>query len=117
MYLLILATVSKNIIYKGRKSICVTVSLRTYMYSQLIYLHFGGRYTSFTQPEAEIHALEYKCAPNTGPFSLLFLIPKMTYYFRMFFYSHLCHGLYFLVNQLLCIFIITIYETNYFIRN
>ena len=28
-----------------------------------------------------------------------------------------CRGLYFLVNQLLCIFIITIYETNYFIRN
>ena len=26
---------------KGRKSICVTVSLRTYMYAQLIYLHFG----------------------------------------------------------------------------
>ena len=54
------------------------------MYSQQIYLHFGGSYTSFTQLEAEIHALEYKCASNTGPFSLLFLIPKMTYYFRMF---------------------------------
>ena len=68
MYLLILPTVSKNIIDKGRKSICITVSLRTYytyMYSQLIYLHFGGSYTSFTQLEAEIHALEYKCASNT----------------------------------------------------
>ena len=73
MYLLILPTVSKNIIDKGRKSICVTVSLRTYMYSQLIYLHFGASYTSFTQLEAEIHALEYKCGSNTGPFSLLFL--------------------------------------------
>ena len=52
-----------------------------YMYCQLIYLHFGGSYTSFTQLEAEIHALEYKCASNTGPFLLLFLIPKMTYYF------------------------------------
>ena len=41
MYPLILPAVSKNIIDKGRKSICVTVSLRTYMYSQLIYLHFG----------------------------------------------------------------------------
>ena len=82
-----LPAVSKNIIDKGRKSICVTVSLtlRTYMYSQLIYLHFGGSYTSFTQLKAEIHALEYKSASNTGPFSLLFLIPKMTYYFRMFF--------------------------------
>ena len=79
----------QNIIDKGRKSICVTVSLRTYMYSQLIYLHFGGSYTSFTQLEVEIYTLEYKCASNTGPFSLLFLIPKMTYYFRMFFYSHL----------------------------
>ena len=49
MYPLILPAVSKNIIDKGRKSICVTVSLRTYMYSQLIYLHFGGSYTSFTQ--------------------------------------------------------------------
>ena len=77
---------------KGRKSICVTVSLRTYMYSQLIYLHFGASYTSFTQLEAEIHALEYKCASNTGPFSLLFLIPKMTYYFRKFFYSHLLNN-------------------------
>ena len=77
---------------QGRKSICVTVSLRTYMYSQLIYLHFGGSYTSFTQLEAEIHALEYKCASNAGPFSLLFLIPKMTYYFRMFFYSHLLNN-------------------------
>ena len=48
MYLLILPAVSKNIIDKGRKSICVTVSLRTYMYSQLIYLQFGGSYTSFT---------------------------------------------------------------------
>ena len=46
------------------------------MYSQLIYLHFGGSYTSFTQLEAEIHALKYKCASNTGPFSLLFLIAK-----------------------------------------
>ena len=73
MYLLILPAVSKNIIDKGRKSTCVTVSLRTYMYSQLIYLHFGGSYTSFTQLEAEIHALEYKCASNTSPFSLLFL--------------------------------------------
>ena len=45
MYLLILPAVSKNIIDKGRKSICVTVSLRTYMYCQLIYLHFGGSYT------------------------------------------------------------------------
>ena len=62
MYPLILPAVSKNIIDKGRKSICVTVSLRTYMYSQLIYLHFGGSYTSFTQLEAEIYALEYKCA-------------------------------------------------------
>ena len=62
------------------------------MYSQLIYLHFGGSYTSSTQLEAEIHALEYKCASNTGPFSLLFLIPKMTYYFRMFFYSHLLNN-------------------------
>ena len=62
MYLLILPTGSKNIIDKGRKSICVTVSLRTYMYSQLIYLHFGGS-----------HMLEYKCASNTGPFSLLTL--------------------------------------------
>ena len=51
MYLLILPAVSKNIIDKGRKSICVTVSLRTYMYSQLIYLQFGGSYTSFTQLE------------------------------------------------------------------
>ena len=59
MYLLILSAVSKNIVDNlGRKSICVTVSLRTYMYSQLIYLHFGGSYTSFTQLEAEIHALE-----------------------------------------------------------
>ena len=57
----------------------------THMYSQLIYLHFGGSYTSFTQLEAEIHALEYKCASNAGPFSLLFLIPIMTYYFWMFF--------------------------------
>ena len=88
MYLLIIPAVSKNIIDKGRNSICVTVSLRTYMYSQLIYLHFGGSYTLFTQLEAEIHALEYKCASNTGPFSLLFLIPKMTYYFRMFFYTY-----------------------------
>ena len=92
MYPLILPAVSKNIIDKGRKTICVTVSLRTYMYSQLIYLHFGGSYTSFTQLEAEIYALEYKCASNTGPFSLLFLIPKMTYYFRMFFYSHLLNN-------------------------
>ena len=88
MYLLILPAVSKNIIDIGKKSICLTVSL-TYMYSHVIYLHFGGSYTSFTQLEAEIHALEYKCASNThyntGPFSLLFLIPKMTYYFRMFF--------------------------------
>ena len=60
MYLLIIPAVSKNIIDKGRNSICVTVSLRTYMYSQLIYLHFGGSYTLFTQLEAEIHALEYK---------------------------------------------------------
>ena len=74
MYLLILPAVFKNIIDKGRTSICVTVSLRTYMYSQLIYLRFGGSYTSFNQLEAEIHALEYKCASNTGPFSLLFLI-------------------------------------------
>ena len=77
MYLLILPAVSKNIINNlGKKSISVTVSLRTYMYSQLIYPHFGGSYTytSFTQLEAEIHALEYKCASNTGPFSLLFLI-------------------------------------------
>ena len=81
MYLLILFAVSKNIIDKRRKYICVTVSLRTYMYSQLIYLYFGGSYISFTQLEAEIHALEYKCATNTGPFSLLFLLPKMTYYF------------------------------------
>ena len=73
MYPLILPVVSKNIIDKGRKSICVTVSLRTYMYSQLFYLHVGGSYTSFTQLEAEIYALEYKCASNTGPFSLLFL--------------------------------------------
>ena len=72
MYLLILPVVSKNIIHKGRKSISVTVSLGTYMYSQLIYLHFGGNYTSFTQLEAEIHALEYKCSSNTVPFSLLF---------------------------------------------
>ena len=43
MYPLILPAVSKNIIDKGRKSICVTVSLRTYMYSQLIYLRFGDR--------------------------------------------------------------------------
>ena len=53
------------------------------MNSQLIYLHFGifgGSYTSFTQLEVEIHALEYKCVSNTGLFSLLFLIPKMTYY-------------------------------------
>ena len=92
MYPLILPAVSKNIIDKGRKAICVTVSLRTYMYSQLIYLHFGGSYTSFTQLEAEIYDLEYKCASNTGPFSLLFLIPKMTYYFRMFFYSHLLNN-------------------------
>ena len=92
MYPLILPAVSKNIIDKGRKSICVTVSLRTYMYSQLIYLHFGGSYTSFTQLEAEIYALEYKCASITGPFSLLFLIPKITYYFRMFFYSHLLNN-------------------------
>ena len=77
MYLLIQPAVSKNIIDKGRNSICVTVSLRTYMYSQLIYLHFGGSYTSFPQLEAEIHALEYKCASNTGPFSLLFSIPNM----------------------------------------
>ena len=55
MYPLIPPAVSKNIIDKGRKSICVTVSLRTYMYSQLIYLHFGGSYTSFTQLEAEIY--------------------------------------------------------------
>ena len=74
MYLLILPAVPKNIIDKSRKSICVIVSLRTYMYSQPIYLHVGGSYTSFTQLEAEIHALEYKCASNTGPFSLLFLI-------------------------------------------
>ena len=59
---LILPAVSENIIDKGRKCICVTVSLRTYMYSQLIYLHFGGSYTPFTQLEAEIYALEYKCA-------------------------------------------------------
>ena len=61
MYLFILPAVFKNIIDKGRTSICVTVSLRTYMYSQLIYLRFGGSYTSFNQLEAEIHALEYKC--------------------------------------------------------
>ena len=78
MYLLILPVVSKNIIDKGRKSICVTVSLRTYMYSQLLYQHFGGSYTSFTQLEAEIHALKYKYASNTGPFSLLFLIVVVT---------------------------------------
>ena len=71
-YTVFIPAVSKNIIDKGRNSICVTVSLRTYMYSQLIYLHFGGSYTLFTQLEADIHALEYKCASNTGPFSLLF---------------------------------------------
>ena len=59
MYLLILPALSKNIIDKGRKSICVTVSLRTYMSSQLIYLHFSSSYTSFTQLEVEIHDLEY----------------------------------------------------------
>ena len=47
------------------------------MYSQLIYLHFGGRYTSFTQLEAEIHVLEYKCASNTSLFSLLFLHSRL----------------------------------------
>ena len=62
MYLLILPAASKNIVDKGRKSIRVAVSLRTYMYSQLIYLQFSGSYTSFTQLEAKIHALEYKCA-------------------------------------------------------
>ena len=84
MYLLILPVVFKNIIHKGRKSICVTVSLsstlRTNMYSQQIYLHFGDN-TSFAQLEAEIHALEYKCASNTVPFSLLFLIPKIAQLF------------------------------------
>ena len=76
MYLLIIPAVSKNIIDKGRNSICVTVSLllRTYMYSQLIYLHFGGSYTSFTQLEAEIHALEYKCASNTQYWSVFFTL-------------------------------------------
>ena len=68
MDLLILPDVSKNIIHKSRKSICVTVCLRTYMFSQ----HFGDYYTSFTQPEAEIHALELDW--NTNVHEMLCLV-------------------------------------------
>ena len=70
------------------KSLCVL----TYMYSELIYLHFGGSYTSFTQLEAEIHALEYKCASNTGSFSLLFFNTKNDLLLSDVFYSHLLNN-------------------------
>ena len=82
MYLLILPAVSKNIIDKGRKSICVTVSLRTYMNSQLIYLHFGGSYTSFTQLEAEI--LRYILRYSDTCFGIKVCIKYWSVFFTLF---------------------------------
>ena len=76
MYLLILPAFSQNIIHIGRKSICVTVSLRTYMLSQLIYLHFGSNYTSFPQLEAVIHALDTVRARS---YKVLYFIKGLTF--------------------------------------